>query len=142
MYAPYLSGDKLLKAQMSRKTAPLFYHQLTLLSCFTLVMQVTPLTNSYHRPTNKFRQVQDVPLDHRLLILVASRTSPASSVKSGYLLWSKINPKHSCRQINPKYLSPAFELLDWRDTCRVEKHCRLRTSFSSRYFFNSSCIYV
>ena len=38
MYAPYLSGDKLVKAQMSRKTPPLFFHQLTLLSCFTLVI--------------------------------------------------------------------------------------------------------
>ena len=114
MYAPYLSGDELLKAQMSRKTAPLFFHQLTLLSCFTLVIAGDTADQYYHRPTNKFRQVQVVPLDHRSLILVASRTSPASSVKSGYLLWSKINPKHSCRQINPKYLSPAFEFLDCR----------------------------
>ena len=38
MYAPYLSGDKVVKAQMSRKTPPLFFHQLTLLSCFTLVI--------------------------------------------------------------------------------------------------------
>ena len=38
MYAPCLGGDKLLKAQMSRKTPPLFLHQLTLLSCFTLVI--------------------------------------------------------------------------------------------------------
>ena len=30
--------DKLVKAQMSRKTPPLFFHQLTLLSCFTLVI--------------------------------------------------------------------------------------------------------
>ena len=142
MYAPYLSGDKLVKAEMSRKTPPPFFHQLTLLSCFTLVIKVTPLTNSYHRPTNKFRQVQVVPLDHCSLILVASRTPAASSVKCRYLLWSRINPKYSCRQINSNYMSPAFELLDWRDACQVEKHCRLRTSFSSSYFFDCSYIYV
>ena len=40
MYAPYLSGDKLVKTQMSRKTPPLFFHQLTLLSCLTFVIAV------------------------------------------------------------------------------------------------------
>ena len=30
--------DKLVKAQMSRKTPPLFFHQLTPLSCFALVI--------------------------------------------------------------------------------------------------------
>ena len=136
MYAPYLSGDKVVKAQTSWKTPPLFFHQLTLFPVLHLSQQATPLTNSYHRPTNKFRKVQVVPLDRHSLIPVASRTSPASSVKSGYLLWPKINPKYSCGQINSKYLSPAFELLDWRDDCQVEKHSRLRTSFSSSYFFN------
>ena len=38
MYAHCLGGDKLVKAQMSWKTPPLFFHQLTLLSCFTLVI--------------------------------------------------------------------------------------------------------
>ena len=38
MYAPYLSGDKLVKGQMSRKTPSLFFHHLTLLYCFTLVI--------------------------------------------------------------------------------------------------------
>ena len=38
MYAPCLGGDKLVKAQMSRKTPPLFFHQLNLLYCFTLVI--------------------------------------------------------------------------------------------------------
>ena len=30
--------DKLVKAQMSWKTPPLFFHQLTLLCCFALVI--------------------------------------------------------------------------------------------------------
>ena len=37
MYVPFF-GDIILKAQMSRKTPPLFFHQLTVLSCFTLVL--------------------------------------------------------------------------------------------------------
>ena len=42
MYSPYLNGVKLVKAQTSWKTPPLFFHQLTLLSCFTLVIKHVP----------------------------------------------------------------------------------------------------
>ena len=144
MYAPCLGGDKLVKAQMSRKTTTTVFPPVDLAflfhTCHSRWHRWPIATTGLLTNSDKFK-------------LSLSITARWSTLRQGplqrhqlnpvtFFIWSKINRKHSCSQINPEYLSPAFELLDWIDACRVEKHCRLRTAFSSSYFFNCLYIYV